>query len=172
MFKVNDTVLYGNDGVCLISDIMTRKFTDKTMDYYVLKPIYNKSATTYVPVNNNELVAKMRRILSAEEIIDLIHSMDEADTIWIANDNVRKEKYREIINSGDRKQMMMMVKTLFLHQQKLKDQGKKFHATDDRIFKEAEKILYEEFAYVLNIKQEEVIPFINQQIEVKIKERA
>lgn len=35
--------------------------------------------------------------------------------------------------------------------------------------KEAEKMLYEEFAYALNIRKEEVLPFILQQVQVAEK---
>lgn len=167
MFKVNDTVLYGNDGVCQINDIISRSFQDKMMEYYVLKPVYSESSTIYVPVENKELVAKMKKILSVKEIHTLIHAVPNTESIWIQNDNVRKERYKEIIKSGDRLELMKLIRTLYLHQQDLKKSGKKFHATDDRFMKDAEKILYEEFAYVLNIHQDEVVPFICQQIDVE-----
>ena len=38
----------------------------------------------------------------------------------------------------------------------------------DVVMKEAEKMLYEEFAYVLNIRKE-VLPFILQQVQVAEK---
>lgn len=171
MYKVNDTILYGNEGVCKIIEITSRTFKNQVMDYYVLKPVYSENATVYVPVHNQELLNKMKKILSAQEIIDLIHKMPESESVWIQNDNQRKEKYREILRSGDREELMKIVRTLYLHQQKLKESGKKFHATDDKILKEAEKILYDEFAYVLNIHQDEVVPFICQEIEVKERDK-
>lgn len=167
MYKVNDTVLYGNDGVCIISDIVSRSFRDNVIEYYVLKPVYSEGSTIYVPVENKELVEKMKKILSVKEIYTLIQQVPNTESIWIQNDNMRKEKYKEIIKSGDRLELMKLIRTLYLHQQELKKNGKKFHATDDRFMKDAEKILYEEFAYVLNIHQDEVVPFICQQIEVK-----
>lgn len=171
MFQVEDIVLYGNEGVCKIIDICSRMFRDKEMEYYVLKPIYTQNATVYVPKGNEDLVNQMKKILSKEEILALIEQVSQSDLEWIDNDNLRKEKYRNIIKSGDRLEMMKLVKILYQHQQKLKKIGKKFHANDDKIFKEAEKILYDEFAYVLNIQQEEVIPFIAKQIDVKERDR-
>ena len=38
--------------------------------------------------------------------------------------------------------------------------------------KEAEKMLYEEFAYVLNIRQDQVLPFILEQIQIEEKAAA
>ena len=36
--------------------------------------------------------------------------------------------------------------------------------------KEAEKMLYEEFAYVLNIRKDQVLPFILNQVQVAEKD--
>lgn len=171
MFKENDTVLYGIEGVCVISEITERQFKDQVMKYYVLKPVYHEGSTVFVPVNNEELVSKMKRILSVEEIHQLIHDMPNEDLIWIDNDNQRKEKYKEILRNGNRKDLAQLIRTIYLKQEELKKIGKKIHATDDNIFKEAEKILYEEFAYVLNIQKNEVVPFIFNQIEVKEKSK-
>ena len=44
------------------------------------------------------------------------------------------------------------------------------HAIDRYFMKEAEKRLHEEFAYVLNIKPEEVIPFITEQVNIEEKQ--
>lgn len=170
MYKVNEIVLYGNEGVCKIQEMMTRLVGGKSVEYYVLKPVYTKGSTIYVPSDSEELMKKMKKILSVEEIMELIHTMPDAKSVWVDNDNLRKEKYREILKNGDRKELIRLIRTLFLHQEKLKDQGKKFHAADDKFFKDAEKVLYDEFAYVLNIRQDEVIPFICEEIEVKAKE--
>ena len=170
MFCVNDTILYGAQGVCRIASIVRESFGSGPVDYYVLKPVYNDNSTIYVPVENGDLTGKMRRILSSEEIIALIRSMPQEDLIWIENENQRKEAYREIIARGDRTELVKMIKTLYLHQQQRQAIGKKLHIADERFFKEAEKMLYDEFALVLNIKQEEVLPFILEQIELNEKE--
>lgn len=44
--------------------------------------------------------------------------------------------------------------------------GKKLYKNDEKVMKEAEKMLYEEFAHVLDIRPDQVLPFIMQQIEV------
>lgn len=167
MFKANETILYGNEGVCKIVDIMKRNFKGKEVEYYVLKSVYGSGTTIYVPTYNQELVKKMKKILSVDEIYALIHSMPDNQLEWIANDNIRKDKYKAVLKNGDCQQLVQLIRTLYLHQQELKQLGKKFHATDEKILKEAENILYHEFAYVLNIQLEEVVPFICEQIEVK-----
>ena len=102
MININDTILYGSEGVCTVVDIVERDFGGKAMQYYVLKPVYNNSSTIYVPVHNEALTAKMRRILSKEEIYDIIQAMPGEESMWIEDENERKEKYKEILHRGDR----------------------------------------------------------------------
>ena len=139
MFKKNDTVLYSSEGVCVVNDITQRQFKDRIMQYYVLKPVYKEGATVFVPVENKDLVAKMKRILSVEDIHQLIEDMPNQTIEWIDNDNLRKDKFREILRNGNRKQLIQLIRTIYLKQEELKKIGKKIHATDDNIFKEAEQ---------------------------------
>lgn len=60
MYRVNDTVVYGAQGVCRIADITKRDIGGMPMDYYVLKPVYDDNSTLFVPISNDKLTAKMR----------------------------------------------------------------------------------------------------------------
>jgi CarD family transcriptional regulator len=153
-------VLYGVQGLCRIAEISERDFTGKRTEYYVLKPVYDEKATIFIPVQNEALIQKMRRILSSDEIYDLIRNMPAEETIWIENENARRERYKQILSGGDRAELIQLIKTLYQRQQSQKAKGKKLHVTDDRFMREAEKMLYEEFAHVLNISPEQVLPFI------------
>ena len=77
MFKINDTVLYGTEGVCEIKDITQLNFGEGMMEYYVLQPIYKDSLTIFVHTGNDHLISKMRLILSREEIEEIIRTMPE-----------------------------------------------------------------------------------------------
>lgn len=165
-YKVNETILYGSHGVCKIEEISERKFNNKTLEYYELRPVYDEKAVLFVPVNNEKLVSKMRPVLSAAEIYALIRSMPDEDMSWIDNDGARKEKFKEILASGDRAQLIRVIKTLNRHQEAQKEKGKKLHIVDERFMKDAEKMLHAEFAYVLDIKYEDVIPFIVEELKV------
>ena len=68
MFEVGQTVLYGTEGVCRITEIQEMKVGKKKSEYYVLKPVYRDGATIYVPMDNATLLNRMRQVLSAEEI--------------------------------------------------------------------------------------------------------
>lgn len=165
MFKVNDTVLYGAHSVCKIADITVKELGGESVEYYVLKPIYDTKSTLFVPLHNETLTSRMRPVLSQEEVMNLIKSIPNEESLWIDNDKVRKEKYKEIIAEGDRTQLVGIIKAIYEHQQDLKDQGKKLHIADDNALRDAEKMLYDEFAYVLDIDRDDVLSFISSKID-------
>ena len=159
MFSINDTILYGSHGICRITDITKEPFDGSKGDYYILNPIQNPTSTIYVPVGNEKLTSKMRSILSEEDILNILKNMPDAET-WIENKNDRAAHFRSILNSGNRSDILSLIKTLYNHREELKVVGKKLHAADEAAFREAEKVIYDEFALVLGIKREQVIPFI------------
>ena len=164
MFQVNDMIVYGTHGVCKVQEIVSRDFGKEMKDYYLLKPVYDSGATIFVPVDNEKLQAKMRRVLSEEEVRRMIHGMPDEQLIWIENDNARKEAYKQIMDKGDRAQLIQLVKTLYFHSKKQKEKGKRLHVSDEVFLREAEMILYEEIALVLHMDKEEVRPYIIKEL--------
>lgn len=165
MYQVGNTVIYKNDGVCKITEIIIRTFREKEIEYYVLNPVHNQNAEILVPKNNPDLVGKMRKVLTKEEIIQIIEAMPDEEEIWILNETDRKEKYREILNSGDRTELVRLIKTLYVHKQNQKQCGRKLHLADEKILRDAEKMLFDEFAYVLEIAPEEVLEYIKAKLD-------
>lgn len=151
MLKLNDTVLYGATGVCTVSDIEEKKIGKLIKKYYVLKPVANSSATIYLPTDNEVLLGKVRRPLSKSEIEALLLRLKSDNDIWIDDEDQRKLRFSEMILSKDRMDCLRVLKALKSYQLKLSKQGKKFHISDDRILKEAERLIYDEFSFVLKI---------------------
>ena len=171
MYQVNDMIVYGAHGVCRIAEIEERDFNGSPIEYYILKPVYDEKATIFVPVLNDRLTAKMRRVLSKDEMEALIESMPKEGTLWVENERQRKELYKEIVSRGDRAELIGMIKALHLHQQKQLAKGRKLHSADERFLREAEKMLYDEIAMVLHIKPDQVISYILQQLPAEDGER-
>lgn len=165
MFHIDDTILYGTLGICKIAEIAQKDFGGEKMDYYVLKPVYGGTSTVYVPMHNEALKEKMREVLTLEEIQAIIKEIPNEKPVWIESENERREKYREIIASGDRMELAKIIKALYLHQQKQQEKGRKLHVADERFFKDAEKMLYDEFALVLQIEPNQVLPFLLKQMK-------
>lgn len=172
MFREGDLVQYGVNGVCKITQICEENFCGKKEMYYILTPVTRSNNTVYVPLSNEALVGKMRRILQPEEIYAIIDAMPDEKADWIEDSAARKETFRTILKSGDCFRIMKMIKSLYLHKQELLENGKKLHAGDEQLFREAENILCEEFALVLHIQKDEVVPLIAKKLDRQSREKA
>jgi len=166
MHNINDMVLYGSEGLCRITDITVQNMHGDEVEYYVLQPLGERNSTIFVPTGSEALTAKMRRVLSPEEIYALIRAMKDEEAEWIDNENVRKQQYKDILAGGERCAIIKMIKAVWLHGEERKRMGKKLHLCDERFLKDGEKILYDEFSHVLKIEKDQVVPFIMEQISV------
>ena len=61
-YQVGDRVVYGIHGVCLIVNVEEQRFGGEVTKYYVLQPVYDDKGKVFVPVGNERLERKMRRI--------------------------------------------------------------------------------------------------------------
>ncbi len=168
-FSVGDTVRYSTTGVCRVADVTKQQFGKTAEEYYVLQPVHKKELQVFVPCKNEQLVAKMKRLLSAAEVKRLIAEMPQEEFGWEEDDQLRKAQYQQMLQSGSRKELIGMIKAIYAHQKQRELSGKKLHQSDERFMEAAEKLLYDEFSYVLQIKPEEVLPFIFRQLEPKEK---
>ena len=165
MFNVDDIVTYGINGVCKIVTIEEKNLMGTKKNYLVLKPLKGDKSTFYVPVDNENLLSKMRKLLSEDEINQLIDSMPNEKILWINNERERKERYRQIIADGNHLELIRMIKAIHLEKKDREEKGKKLHISDERFLKEAEKILYDEFQYVLNLSEKDVMSYIFARID-------
>lgn len=163
MFKVNDYVVYGTTGVCQVLDIV--KEEDENNDevqFYILQPVYNNTMKIKTPTDNDKVL--MRKIITKDKVLSLIKSMPQQETIWIDDYRKRNEAYKAALKTGNCQEWIKLIKTLYLKKKEKTALGKKLMKSDEEIMKAAEKNLHEEFAVVLDITPEEVIPFILEHI--------
>lgn len=164
MFNIGDLFVYGTKGACRISDIKTEKFSKDEKTYYILVPVFDTKEKIFVPVDNEKLVSKMKRILSPIEMKELIKSIPERKSIWIDNVNLRREEYKKIINSADREHIISLLKTLHERRSELKKAGKNLSVYDERFLRQAQNIIHSEIAIVFQIPLGEVDPYIRNTI--------
>lgn len=166
MYKLNEYIVYGATGVCQIEDIRYEKLgSHDDKKYYVLKPLSSPNSTLYVPVDNEELTMKMRYVITNDEIHTMIDKMPNLQELWIEDDRFRNEKFNEIIKNGDLSELVKLIKSIYVRKNELMEGGKKLHKGDEKAMETAEALLCEEFAFVLGIEPEEVIPFIIDRAE-------
>ena len=164
-FCIGDLVVYGIHGVCRITQTQERIVDRKKVEYFVLVPTQQPDAAFFVPMHNPVAVSKMRKVLTREELTDLLQSGQVKEDSWIANEAVRKEKYRCLISSADCAELIRMLRALYLHKQAQLASGKKLHICDENFMKDAERVIRSEVSAVMEIPPEEVGAFIRSKIE-------
>lgn len=163
---VNEYVSYRHSGIFKISEICDRELVGNgKKSYYVLQSVYDKNSKIYVPTDVKDLSDSMKHILTVDEINSIIARTEEISTEWIDDNSERANRFSEILNRGDRAEILWLVKMLSLHKGELSEQKKKFYSCDEKILNIAEKMITEEFAFVLGIKKDDVIPYIITQCE-------
>ncbi len=165
MYSVGEHVVYGTHGVCRISEITTMQFGIENKEYYVLSPVSDPRSTIFVPVDNEVLLSQMRPVLTKEEIDEMLCSIIPGSQSWIASDAERKEFCQTTLKSGDCLAILRMIDMLYVHQIEMREQKKHFHVTDERFLREAEKLLHDEFSFVLGIPRTEVVSYIGDKVE-------
>ena len=160
MFQVGDQVVYGIHGVCRILELEERTVDRKKIKYFALEPMDQPGARYYVPSENPAALAKLRHLISREELQALLASDEIRQNCWIPDENQRKLRYRELINGGDRVSLLRMINSLHEHKKEQAAAGRKFHLCDDNFLRDAEKLLNAEFALVLDIRTTEVEGYI------------
>lgn len=160
MYGKGDLVMYGVHGVCAVVDVEERKVDRKTVQYLVLEPREQSGSRYFVPTGNANAMAKLRPMLSSEELEALLVSEEVRTDAWIPDENQRKQCYRELIGSGDRAALLRMVRTLHARKKVQEAQGRKFHLCDENFLRDAQRLLSTEFSVILGIVPAEVGPYV------------
>lgn len=111
----------------------------------------------------------MRHVLTKEEIDQMIAEIPGNPSEWITDERERKERFKDIAGRADTFEMIQLIEALLEHQREVMERGKKLHIADERMLREAEKMICDEFAYVLGISQEEVPAYITSGLENAVK---
>ncbi len=168
LYQIEDQVIYGIHGVCKIVDLEERIIDRKSRNYLVLEPVGQDGSRFLVPTHNAAAMAKLRPVISKGQFELLMDSQEVRIDGWIRDENLRKQKYRELITSGDRVKLMQMAYTLYRHKTAQGAAGRKCHLCDENFLRDAEKLLASELAIVSNID----LDAARQYIRNKLKEDA
>jgi len=160
MYQAGSIIFYGGSGVCRVDGIRQQEFSGELRDYYVLTPIHSAASTVYLPTDSAPLLARVRAVMTKEAVEQLILQLPETAIDWIENENLRKQRFQKILRGGDQKEIAGLVRTVYLHNKALQASGRKLRQSDERFFKEAQRIFMDEAAYVLGIEMNEVVGHI------------
>jgi CarD family transcriptional regulator len=163
MYKVNDLIVYGNEGVCKVEAIEVMNVTAVANDrlYYVLKPLY-RNGTVFTPVDTKVF---MRPVISADDAQEIIEQIPSIETdVLYSSANLLSDHYDKAMERHDCKYLIQVIKTVYLKNQIAATKNKKVSETDRRYMKKAEDMLYGEFAVVLEMPKNDVKAYVEEKV--------
>lgn len=164
MFQVGERIIYGSRGVCEIADVtcLKREGIPEDRVYYVLKPLWNKDSTILTPVDNDRII--MRSLITKDEAEKLISEMPVIEELEVPEEKQREQIYKDCMHTGNCREYIKMIKTLY-HRKKVRvAAGKKITSTDERYLKQAEEALYSEFSVLFSIPREKMPEYISEKL--------
>ncbi len=165
--QIDEYVVYKTAGVCQVLAKESQSPDGQTeILYYKIKPLNDTNSTYYIPVAAAE--EKLRRLLTKEQVLELIDCMadsEEKEIVWSDNRRERKEMYSQIMRGGDQHALVQMISTLYFRKQSSEASGKRFSSMDENAMKNAETLLMQEFGVVLGLEPEKVREFIDKRLK-------
>lgn len=156
MFDLNELVVYGNSGLCVVSDIgaLAMDAADKNKIYYTLTPVSKHNAHIYAPIDSSKVV--LRSINTESECRQLIKDIPFIKPSDIEGDKDREKKYKSIIRTCDLECIVGLIKLLYLRRTNAEEQGRKLNNTDKNYLNQAEDALFSELTTVLDVAENDV----------------
>ncbi len=149
-------IVYERD-VCLIEEVKGKYI--KGVDYYILRPLNDKTLKISVPVNSKLL----RNLISLEDANKLIDNMKSIEVI---EDNKQIEnEYKRLLDTGELSDLVKIIKTTYLRNKERIINKKKISEKDDNYFNKAEDYLYTELGVVFNMSKENIKEYIIEKLK-------
>ena len=160
MFEIGQWVMYGIHGVCRIAGTEKQLVNRKRSEFLVLEPLSKAESKFYLPLGNPTALAKLKPVLSEEELRALLNSPEVREEHWIDEESRRKMYYKELITRGDRKEILQTIYALYRYKAAQMEAGQNFHLCDDNFLRDAEKLMSSEIALVLEMTMEQARDYL------------
>lgn len=149
-------IVYERD-VCLIEEVKEKYI--KGVDYYILRPLNDKTLKISAPVNSKLL----RNLISLEDANKLIDNMKSIEVI---EDNKQIEnEYKRLLDTGELSDLVKIIKTTYLRNKERIINKKKISEKDDNYFNKAEDYLYTELGVVFNMSKKNIKEYIIEKLK-------
>lgn len=164
MYQVGDVVRHPNAGVCQILEIREQRFGNlPPQQYYLLKPLYAKAATTvYTPVDSPKV--PLRKLVEGEELDQLLAQVPKEWLEWNDNEQERHDQFSQILRSSDIVAVVRLIVLLHTKEKERQDQGKQLRVGDKKYLEEAKRLLHQEFAYVKDLDPDDVPQYLVEKL--------
>lgn len=167
MYKIGQSIIYGNVGVCYVRDIAAgQEIGLDAGQYYVLEPRY-ENGTIYTPVDTTRVF--MRPVISKAEADALIDQIPEMEAIPDNTKNIQELRthYKMVTDQHDCAGLISLTMSIHAKETEKKRHGHKLGQVDEKYMKQAESSLYGEFSVALEIPTQEVPHYIRSRLDMR-----
>ena len=150
-FKVNETVVHSREGLSTI----VGKTEIVGNQYFVIVSRKNPKENIYVLTTRTDNI--IRPVMSEKDAKEVISFMKTVDAAFISNTKQRRDLYKKKLLSGNVYDLAFLSRQLyFFNYYNSHGQLVKLGPTDLQMLKDAESILFDEFAISFNKPREEI----------------
>ena len=150
-YKVNDKVVHCRDGLSLI----VGETTIGGNDYFVVNSLKNNKENIYVLKSRTDNI--IRPVMNEKEADEVVAFMKTVEPGFISNTKQRRDLYKKKLLSGNVYDLAYLTMQLhFFNEFNAKGQVVKLGPTDLQMLKDAESILFDEFATSYNVERDSV----------------
>lgn len=164
MLKIGEKYVYGTVGVVELVDVREETVLGQTRKYYVLRAKgAQDSSLTFVPCDSELARRELRPLLARAELTEMIREAKARPTDeWIPDAKRRTERFRSVIASGDRSELVSLIGAIYREGKRRALEGKRNFLQDESAMKRAEHILYSEISEVFSIPEADVPELIRK----------
>lgn len=167
-YRIGEHVVYRSGGIYRIDDIRVENFCgigERT--YYVMSSVYDDNSMVYVPVDAQDIDKCLRHTLTGPEIDKLMTraAKEQDDWEWVEDVKARAACYDELMSEGTCCGILRIFLSLRRHREEIEGSRKKLYASDARLLAASEKILTDEFSFILGIDKSDVTTYLCEEIE-------
>ena len=156
MYNKGSLVVYKRD-VCKIVDMRTIH----GQDYYVLSSTIDDSLKIDVPVLKEKEL--LRPLITKEELDKLIKEIKFLPILDVEA-RILEDEYKKLLKDGTMESLVVIIKTTYLRNKIRKENKKKLADNDQYYFNLAERYLYNEISYVLNVNYDDAKNYIIEKL--------
>ena len=165
MYCNGEYVVYGIHGACRVLGREKQLVNRKRTEFLVIEPLAQNGSRFYLPIENPTAMAKLKPVLTVQELSQLLESQQIRTDCWIPDDGPRKQAYRDLINNADRLSLLQMLASVYRYRKNQETSGRKFHQCDENFIRDAEKLLSSEISLVMDITTEQARDYLRQHLQ-------
>lgn len=167
MFSIGDIIVYGAEGVYVVSEYATSPIDkNDTRQFYVLKPVHGPACNVIMTPVDNENV-KMREVMDEKSALEFIGKLPNIEVLTVEREKNRRDLYRATLASARCEDFAAIIKTVRARREDFLRAKKRLAESDNDYEKKSKFCLYGELAVSLGIDFNDVEAKIEQLLEAK-----